>query len=183
LKRQDTRRLAAIVGVAIAVAAVVVWRAMSMAPPEPGETSLPPAAGVGGAPVAAPSGPAVPDAAATPAAARPRPRLTPEQVAQLGEAVLMAHLRDVAGSDPNAAVELAREGNRRFPDSPDAPERTSILIHALAALDRPSEARGAAEGMVNHYPDSPWVREIEAFTGAHRHRNLRLNDAGQIEYE
>jgi hypothetical protein len=45
-----------------------------------------------------------------------------------------------------------------------------------------SEARGAAERMVNHYPDSDWVREIERFTGAHRHRNVRLNDAGEIEY-
>lgn len=155
-----------------------------MTPPEPAEPPPAGAAGAGGAKAAVP---AVPDATATPTAARPdarpRPRLTPEQVAQLGEAVLMARLRDVAGSDPSAAVELAREGNRRFPDSADAPERTSILVHALAALDCPSEARGAAEGMVNHYPDSPWVREIEAFTGAHRHRNLRLNDAGQIEYE
>ena len=36
--------------------------------------------------------------------------------------------------------------------------------------------------MVNHYPDSSWVREIEGFTGAHRHRNIRVNDAGQLEY-
>jgi hypothetical protein len=34
--------------------------------------------------------------------------------------------------------------------------------------------------MVNHYPDSEWVREVERFTGAHRHRNLRLNDAGEV---
>ncbi len=77
---------------------------------------------------------------------------------------------------------LAREGNRRFADSPDAPERTSILVHALARLGHTSEARGEAEEMVNHYPDSNWVREVERFTGAHRHRNLRLNDAGNLEY-
>ena len=35
---------------------------------------------------------------------------------------------------------------------------------------------------VNHYPDSSWVRDIEGFTGAHRHRNIRVNDAGQLEY-
>ena len=45
-----------------------------------------------------------------------------------------------------------------------------------------SEARGEAEYMVNHFPDSSWVREIEGFTGAHRHRNIRVNDAGQLEY-
>jgi hypothetical protein len=93
----------------------------------------------------------------------------------------MAELRSANGNDPSLAVKLAREGNERFPDSDDAPERTSILIHALAELDRPSEARGEAEHMVNHYPDSEWVREIEQFTGAHRHRNLRLRDDGTVE--
>jgi hypothetical protein len=35
--------------------------------------------------------------------------------------------------------------------------------------------------MVNRYPDSAIVREVERFTGAHRHRNLRLRDDGTIE--
>jgi len=35
--------------------------------------------------------------------------------------------------------------------------------------------------VVNDYADSEWVREIERFTGAHRHRNLRLNDQGMLE--
>jgi hypothetical protein len=30
--------------------------------------------------------------------------------------------------------------------------------------------------------DSAWVREIEQFTGAHRHRNIRLTEAGVLEY-
>jgi hypothetical protein len=102
--------------------------------------------------------------------------------APLGEAQLMLQLRRAKESNPAAAVGLARDGNSRFPDSADAPERTSILIHALASQGASSEARGEAESMVNHYPDSEWVREIERFTGAHRHRNIRLNDAGQLEY-
>ena len=93
----------------------------------------------------------------------------------------MARLRSVAGSNFPLAVELARAGNRRFPDSPDAPERTSILIHALAAQGLSRDARGEAEFAVNHYPDSSWVREIEGFTGAHRHRNLILTDGGVIQ--
>jgi hypothetical protein len=36
--------------------------------------------------------------------------------------------------------------------------------------------------MVNHYPDSAWVRDVEVFTGAHRHRSIRLNDEGGLEY-
>lgn len=39
-----------------------------------------------------------------------------------------------------------------------------------------------AEGMVNRYPDSRWVREIEEFTGAHRHRNIRVTASGALEY-
>lgn len=93
----------------------------------------------------------------------------------------MQRIRTVEHSDPALAIDLARDGNRRFPDTSAAPERTSILIHALAQLNRSSEARGEAEQMVNHYPDSDWVREIEAFTGAHRHRNLRLDNEGNLE--
>ena len=94
----------------------------------------------------------------------------------------MARLRKLAETDSEAAIRLAREGNRRFPGSADAPERTSILIHALANVGRSMEARGEAEKMVNEAPDSEWVRDIERFTGAHRHRNVRVNDAGVIEY-
>ena len=93
----------------------------------------------------------------------------------------MARLRSAAGSNFPLAVELARAGNRRYPDSPNASERASILIHALAAQGMARGARGEAEYAVNHYPDSPWVQEIEAFTGAHRHRNLILTDGGVIQ--
>ena len=99
----------------------------------------------------------------------------------LNESVLMARLRSVAGSNFPLAVELARAGNRRFPDSPNAPERASILIHALAAEGLARDARGEAEYAVNHYPDSAWVEGIERFTGAHRHRNLILTDGGVIQ--
>ena len=94
----------------------------------------------------------------------------------------MRALRSARDNDAVLAVELAREGNRRFPNSADAPERTSILIHALAAQGLGSEARGAAEEMVNQSPDSPWVREIEQFTGAHRHRNVRADEQGRLHF-
>jgi hypothetical protein len=98
----------------------------------------------------------------------------------LDEATLMSSLRN--SRDPSQRVLLAREGNRRFPDTRDAPERASVLIHALAEQGQSAEARGEAENMVNHFPDSPWVREIERFTGAHRHRNVRVIDGGLLEY-
>jgi hypothetical protein len=111
----------------------------------------------------------------------PPPPAGSEAAAPLKESVLMARLRSVAGSNFPLAVELARAGNRRFPDSLDAPERASILIHALAAQGMAKEARGEAEYAVNHYPDSSWVSDIEGFTGAHRHRNLILTDGGVIQ--
>jgi hypothetical protein len=92
----------------------------------------------------------------------------------------MAELRSVKDTNPALAEQLARDGNRRYPDSALAPERASILIHALANEGRPMEARGEAEDMVNRYPNSDWVREIEAFTGAHRHGNAHYTDDGQI---
>lgn len=111
----------------------------------------------------------------------------PVQVAEiepapaLDEAQLMEDLRHARTSV--IAIRLAREGNRLFPDSDFAAERASILIHSLADSEQRSEARGEAEYMVNHYPDSAWVREIEQFTGAHRHRNARLNEAGVLEFD
>jgi type IV secretory pathway VirB10-like protein len=168
-----------VLGLVLVIGAIVVLtlRARSSDAPAPTEAPIvvePPPAPI---PVEAP--PAVP-AAVEPAPAKPLPAQPAPAVAKLNEPQLMTRLRAVKDKDPAAAIELAREGNRRFPDSADAPERASILIHALAALDRPSEARGEAEDMVNHYPDSNWVREIERFIGAHRRRNVRVNDAGEL---
>jgi hypothetical protein len=181
-------RLIAIAIGALALAiAIAVWHGLSpndtaatkeaAPPPSPAEPPSPAAAPT----PPPPSGPAAAAQNAPPDAASPPPAVE-ATVARMNEAVLMAHLREVARTDSARAIEIARAGNKRFPDSPDAPERASILIHALITQDRLSEGRAEAEYMVNHYPDSKWVREIEGFTGAHRHRNIRVNDAGQLEY-
>jgi len=102
--------------------------------------------------------------------------------ALLEEEALMIELRRAKDSDPELSLSLARDDNRRFPESVDAPERASIIVHALSTLGRTSEGRGEAEDMVNRYPDSDWVREVERFTGAHRHRNMRTNAVGELEY-
>lgn len=98
------------------------------------------------------------------------------------EEELMSLLRSARDNDAAFAIELAREGNRRFPESPAAPERASILIHALAEQGLASEARGEAEAMVNRYPDSAWVREVERFTGARRHRDIQVGPDGELRY-
>jgi len=120
-----------------------------------------------------------------PSADSASPARAPAAIAPRGsldESTLMDRLRAIEHSDPVLAVELARRGNRLFPESADAPERSSILIHALSRQGYASEARGEAEDMVNRYPDSSWVQEVEAFTGAHRHRSVRLNEAGALEF-
>jgi pyruvate/2-oxoglutarate dehydrogenase complex dihydrolipoamide acyltransferase (E2) component len=166
---------------ALALAGVIaVWHAQSEPDVLPKRAAPPPAAAPP-APAPAPTQPAAAAQNAPPAA--PPPSADVQQaVARMNESVLMARLREVARTDSAQAIEIARAGNKRFPDSPDAPERASILIHALITQNKLSEGRAEAEYMVNHYPDSSWVREIEGFTGAHRHRNIRLNDAGQLEY-
>ncbi|HXU64301.1 MAG TPA: hypothetical protein VN962_21520 [Polyangia bacterium] len=164
--------------VVLCLVSIAFWRsrAASRAPAPADPASAEPAA----PPPAAE--PAPPPPAPPPPAPRRAPAVAEREGAPLDEAHLMARLRAVAASDPPQAIALAREGNRRWPHSADVPERTSILIHALAAAGRSSEARGEAERMVNQAPDSPWVHEVEQFTGAHRHRNVRVNDAGVIEY-
>jgi hypothetical protein len=176
LRKTTGQRLAAALAVVLVVACAAFWRARSASRTEA------PAEGTTSSRSLDQATPASP-AAAGQLPARPPGPLSVAQLGELDEVRLMARLRIAAGSDPALAIQLAREGNRRFPDSRDAPERTSILIHALAGQDLSMAARGEAEEMVNHYPDSEWVREIERFTGAHRHRNIRVNDAGTLEYQ
>ena len=182
-----TRLIATSVGALLLAVVIAVWHAQreeaqaeKRAAPPPAEP-LPTPPADSNAAAAPASGPAA--AAPNPPPAAPAPSANvAAAVARMNEAVLMARLREVARTDSAQTIELARAGNKKFPDSPDAPERASILIHALVTQNQLSEGRAEAEYMVNHYPDSSWVREIEGFTGAHRHRNIRVNDAGQLEY-
>ena len=181
------QRLVAIaIGALVVAIAIAGWRALSSdEKPEEKTAAEAPAAPPAPAPPPPSAPPPPPPAAAAqnaaPDAAAPSARVE-AMVARMNEGVLMAHLREVARTDSAQTIEIARAGNKRFPDSPDAPERYSILIHAMVTQNQLSEARGEAEYMVNHFPDSQWVRDIEGFTGAHRHRNIRVNDAGQLEY-
>lgn len=185
MQKRTAQRLGAGLVVAVGLTGLTLWRARSASPTAQESAAVPPAE-----PGVVPSAPPAPPIAAPLSPDRalggPSSAVDPAVVARMArfdEAHLMERLRRAVGSDTALAVTLAREGNRRFPDSPDAPERASILIHSLANQGQAREARGQAEYMVNHYPDSSWVREIEQFTGAHRHRNIRINDAGTVEYQ
>jgi hypothetical protein len=163
----------------LAVTALYRLRTPSQAAPSAAEGTAEPTASNPAVAVPVVAQPAPPPKPTT-AAALPTPSTGRE--VPVDEPSCMAQLRSVKDSNPALAIDLARDCASRFPDSTDGAERASILIHALAAEGRHSEARGEAEHAVNYYPDSSWVREIEGFTGAHRHRNLRFSDSGAIEF-
>lgn len=87
------------------------------------------------------------------------------------EAGLMDRLRKIEDGDPTLALQLAREGDARFPSGADAAERAMIVVKSLARQGDVSEARGKAEEMVNVYAGTRWALEVEQHTGAHPHRS------------
>lgn len=97
-------------------------------------------------------------AAAASSAAAPAPRTT-----VFTEVEIMAKIDELASSDPAQTLKLARDGNRRFRHSADAPQRASHIVRALLNLDRREEAREEALKMEKEYPGSPWTDDV------HRH--------------
>jgi len=79
----------------------------------------------------------------------------------LDEASLMKKLRALEGTNPPLTLRLAREGNRRLPDSPDAPERAWMAVKALANMENFREARDEARVMVKRYPGTSWSLDVQ----------------------
>jgi hypothetical protein len=88
----------------------------------------------------------------SPTAAAPAPAVT--------ESALMAAIRNLGASDPARTLELARDGNRRFPRSADTAERSWTICKSLAALGRASEAQVEARRLVHQYPDTTWANDV-----------------------
>ncbi|HVY40317.1 MAG TPA: hypothetical protein VHM31_20395 [Polyangia bacterium] len=144
--------LAAIVLVAaLGTAILLARRGRSQRAAEPA-----PPADVAADPIVVPVPPPPPAEPPRPVAARPAP-LAP----LLTEIALMARLRKLGASDPAQALALAREGNRRFPSSGDAPERGVTICKSLAALGRFEEAQDEARRLVRKYPGTPWALDVE----------------------
>lgn len=83
------------------------------------------------------------------------------------EQILMSRLRALPPSEPLGRLTLAREGNRRFPDSHLAQERWSMTIDALVALDRIGEAHTEASAFIDRYPQGQYARHVMALMGVH----------------
>jgi type IV secretory pathway VirB10-like protein len=124
------------------------------------------------APVPAPE-PTPPRPPVVDAMVPPTPQLAPKKAATakpklLDESELMQRLRKAQDTDDYVlSYDLARDGLRRFPDSPDAPEMAAMVVKSLARQGKASEARAEAEVMVNKYAGTRWAREVEQHTGAH----------------
>ena len=93
--------------------------------------------------------------------ARPEQPRDSGKIAYKDEASLMAKLRELRADDLELSLKLAREGNERFPHSPDAIERTWFVCKSLTGLGRSQEARAEALKMVEEYPDSNWTRDVQ----------------------
>jgi hypothetical protein len=106
------------------------------------------------APVAAPAQPAPPAAPAAPAATP-----SPAEDAQI------ASVRAEVDVHPAIAVQLAEEGDRRFPDGRHAPERAYLKMRALVHLDDIVAARDAATAFFERHPNDPFGEYVWRLTG------------------
>jgi len=106
-----------------------------------------------------------PPVAREPVALRERP--TPGVVDRVDdgdartEAGLMSELRSLGPNDSERSLDLAREGNARFPTTAAAPERARIVVKSLVGLGRFHEARDEARRMVLAYPRTPEALDVE----------------------
>ena len=88
--------------------------------------------------------------------------LTARDLAALvNEAALMVRLRQLEETDPPLSLRLARNGNARFPNSPDAPERAFIVVKSLVDMARFKEAQQEARKMLKAYPNDPRTLDVE----------------------
>lgn len=91
------------------------------------------------------------------AAASVAPPATPTP---LDERSLMSTLRELRGSDPERTLALARDGNRRFPDSPDVAERSWVIVKSLSDLGRHDEARAEGRILLERFRDTRWAEDV-----------------------
>ena len=70
---------------------------------------------------------------------------------------LMTQLRRLVDNAPGRTIELAREGQKRFPGRPDEPERSWMIAKALVSLGRFEEACDEARRLVRTHRDNVWA--------------------------
>ncbi len=102
--------------------------------------------------------PVTPALAITPASVVPAP---PQAAPLPDEPTLMSTLRTLGDSEPERSLQLARDAEQRFPDSPDAAEQEWYVCKSLVNLERFYDAREEARLMVAAYPGTPWATDVQ----------------------
>jgi hypothetical protein len=160
--------LAVLLGVVVVVAVFVIRerRPSSIGATSVEQDQIAPAETAGVPPLREPVKPAAPAAPTVAATPLPAPTAPPRPPAP-SEAAIMDKLHALGSSDPVQSLQLAREGNRRFKHTADAPERASLIVKALSSLGRHDEARLEALKMEQDYPHSDWTSDV--------HRHMFIN--------
>jgi len=73
---------------------------------------------------------------------------------------LMTELREVGLRDPARSLRLAREGDLRFPASPEEPERGWYEVRALVDLKRTDETVTRTRALIEKHPQSPFAHDM-----------------------
>lgn len=79
---------------------------------------------------------------------------------ELDEDELMRSLTELSAEDAELALQLAREGNARFPNSPRAVERDYLEVRALVNAGRLDEAVVQARAFVAAHPDDALANDV-----------------------
>jgi hypothetical protein len=85
----------------------------------------------------------------------------------MDESSIMARLHELEFTDLEQSLDLAREGNDRFPDTPDAAERAWYVVRCLSRMGKFDEAKNEAKTMVERYPDTTWTSDVNRHVLAH----------------
>jgi hypothetical protein len=109
--------------------------------------------------IPAPIIPSIPPVTPTPHAAHARPR--PDAFAS-EQAFLEEARAALVGGAPERAVKLLGEERRRFPSSPLTETRESLLVQALAATGRVTDARAQAADFRHRFPHSLYQPAVDA---------------------
>jgi hypothetical protein len=93
---------------------------------------------------------------AIPSSPRPIPSVNPRD-----ESTLMERLRELRSQNPELSLKLAREGDTKFPGSPDAAERGWFAVRALMDMERVDDAVAEARAMVEKYRGTFFAADVE----------------------
>ncbi len=84
------------------------------------------------------------------------------------EVALMAKLRDLGPiANPELSLKLAREGDEKFPASPDAAERGWFIVRALMEMRRTDDAIAESRIMVEKYRGASFANDVERHMLSH----------------